>query len=77
MYVYIHIYIYIYKHRKTESIHHHHPEGVVYRSVCLNSGTVAVSNITSRRWWCIESVFPNELCHSYPYPCPSQSVEYL
>ena len=44
--------------RMTDSIHHHHPEGVVYRSFCLNSGTVAVSKVTSRRWWCIESIFP-------------------
>ena len=46
--------------RKSESIHHHHhhPEGVVYRGVCLNYGAVAVSEITSRRWWCIESAFP-------------------
>ena len=32
--------------------------GVVYRGFCLNSGIVAVSNVTSRRWWCIESLFP-------------------
>ena len=54
--------------RKTDSIHHHHhlhhhhhhhPEGVVYRSFCLNSGTLAVPKVTSRRWWwCIESLFP-------------------
>ena len=44
--------------RKTDSIHHNHPEGVVYRGVCLNSGTVAVSSNTSGRSWCIESVFP-------------------
>ena len=43
--------------RKTDSIHHH-PERLVYRSFCLNSGTVAVSKVTSRRWWCIESLFP-------------------
>ena len=43
---------------KTDSIHHHHPEGAVYRNCCLNSSTVAVSKVTSRRWWCIESVFP-------------------
>ena len=37
---------------------HHHPEGVVYRSFCINSGTVAVSEVTSRWWWwCIESLF--------------------
>ena len=46
--------------RKSESIHHHHhPEGVLHRDFCLNSGTVAVSTITSRRWSCIESVFPD------------------
>ena len=48
--------------RKTDSIHHHHhhhPEGVVYRSFCLNSSTFAVSEIASRRWWCIESLFPS------------------
>ena len=44
--------------RKTDSIHHHHPEGVVYRSFCLNSGTVAVSKVTSGRRWCTESLFP-------------------
>ena len=43
--------------RKTDSIHHH-PKGVVYRSFCFNSGTVAVSKVTSRRWWCIESPLP-------------------
>ena len=40
--MYIYIYIYIY----------------IYRQFCLNSGTVAVSKGTSRRWWCIESLFP-------------------
>ena len=44
--------------RKTDSIHHHHPEGVVYRGFCLNSSTVAVSKFPFRWWWCIESVFP-------------------
>ena len=44
--------------RKTDSIHHHHLEGVVYRSFCRNSGTVAVSKVTSRRWWCMEALFP-------------------
>ena len=39
--------------------HHHHPEGMVYRNLCLNSSTLAVSEIASRRWWCIESVFPD------------------
>ena len=38
--------------------HHHHPEGVVCRGFCFNSGTVAVSEIVFRRWWCIESLFP-------------------
>ena len=46
--------------RKTDSIQHHHPEEVVYRSSCLNSGGVAVSEVTSRRWWCIESLFPRK-----------------
>ena len=36
--------------------HHHHPEGVVYRSLCLNSSTVAVSEMVSRRWWCVENL---------------------
>ena len=46
--------------RKTDSIHHHHhhPEVVMYRSFGLNSNTFAVSKVTSRRWWCIESLFP-------------------
>ena len=53
--------------RKADSIHHHHhhhhPEGVVYRSFCLNSSTSAVSEIVSRRWWCIEYLFPiGEVC---------------
>ena len=53
--------------RKTESIHHRHrPEGVVYRSFCLNSGTVAVSEFTSRRWWCIESLLPDISCRRAP-----------
>ena len=50
--------------RKTDSIHHHHhhhhhhhPEGVAYRSLYLNYGRVAVPKVTSRRWWCIESLF--------------------
>ena len=42
---------------KTDSINHHHPEGVVYRSLCLNYSTLAVRKVTSRRWWCIESLF--------------------
>ena len=32
--------------------------GVVYRSCCLNSRTFAVSEMASRRWSCIESLFP-------------------
>ena len=39
---------------KTVSIHHHHPEGVVYRSCCFNSVSVAVSKVPSRRWCCID-----------------------
>ena len=32
--------------------HHNHPEGVVYRSLCLDSSTAAVSETVSRwRWW--------------------------
>ena len=58
MFVLFVYYIVHYITRKTDSIQHHHPEGVVYRSFCLNSGTVAVSEAISRRWWCIESVFP-------------------
>ena len=34
------------------------PPRVVYRGFCLNSVAVAVSKVTSRRWWCIESLFP-------------------
>ena len=52
--------------RETDSIHHHHPEGVVYRSFCLYSGIAAVSKNTSRRWWCIESLFPNISSSSKP-----------
>ena len=37
----------------------HHPEGVVCTSCRLNSSTVAVSETASRRWWCIESLFPS------------------
>ena len=46
--------------RKTESIPAPPPPrgGVMYRSFCLNSGAVAVPNITSRRLWCRESLFP-------------------
>ena len=57
--------------RKSDFLHHHqHPEGVVYRSFCLNSNTFAVSEIVSRRGWCIESLFPvtafNTPAHSRP-----------
>ena len=45
--------------RKSDFVHHHHhPDGVVYRSFCLNSSAFAVSEIASRRRWCIESLFP-------------------
>ena len=44
--------------RKTESMHHHHPEGVEYEATCLNSSTVAVPKVTSGRWWCIKLFFP-------------------
>ena len=50
--------------RKSDFIHHHHhPEGVVlwvvvYRSLCLNFNTFAVSGIASRRWWGVASLFP-------------------
>ena len=36
----------------------------MYRSLSPNSGKVAVSKITSRRWWCIESLFPGILSTS-------------
>ena len=50
--------------RKNEFIHrHHHPEGVVYRSVCLYSSAGAVSEVASRRWWCIESLLPHTHLH--------------
>ena len=48
----------IYGLRKNDFMHNHHREGVVHRSSCLNSSTFAVSEIASRRWWCIESLFP-------------------
>ena len=54
--------------RKTDSIHHHHSEGVVHRSCCLNSSTFAVSKVTSRRWWCTESLFPRPLSTTDPRP---------
>ena len=49
--------------RKSDFTHrrHHHPEGVVYRSFCLNSSTFAVSEIASRRWWCIAFPLPRLL----------------
>ena len=64
--------------RKTDSIHHHHhhlhhhAEGVVYRSFCLNSSALAVSETASRRWWCIESLFPfiRSLLSSFPRLLP-------
>ena len=37
--------------RKNKFVHNH-PKGVVYRSLCLNYRTVAVSEMASRRWWC-------------------------
>ena len=39
-----------------------HSEGVAYGSFRLNSSTSAVSEIASRRWWCIKSLFPNIVC---------------
>ena len=48
--------------RKSDFAHHHLPEGVVHRSCCLNSSTFAVSEIVSRRWWCIESLLPESWC---------------
>ena len=48
--------------RKNDFIHHN-PEGLVYRSFCLNSSTFAVSETASRRWWCIEYLFP--VSHSF------------
>ena len=60
MYIYIYIYIGARRGRrrrgaqKTDSIHRRHhrhqPEGVLYRSSCLNSSTFAISKVTSRRW---------------------------
>ena len=32
--------------------------GCCIEGACLNSGTFAVSEIASRRWWCLESFFP-------------------
>ena len=54
IYIYIHICIHTFVH------HHHHLEGVVCKSFCLNSGTSAVSEVASRRWWCIEPLFPGK-----------------
>ena len=38
-------------------------------SFSLNSSTCAVSKIASRRWWCIESLLPDQGClqPSHPY----------
>ena len=35
--------------------------GWCIEAFCLNSSTVAVSEIASRRWWCIESLFPDHM----------------
>ena len=57
------VYIYI---RKSDSTHHQHSEGVVYRGFCLNSSTVAVSKMASRRWWCIEYIYIYiHICFTY------------
>ena len=61
-------------HRKSDSIHHHHTEGVVYRGFCLNSGTVAVSKVSSRRWWCMESVFPTQAPPAAEVPTSTPSA---
>ena len=50
----------------------HHPEGVVYRSFCLNSSTFAASEIVSRRWWCIGSLFPSPLRDALPRRPPAR-----
>ena len=42
--------------RKSDSIHHHHPEGVVCRSFCLNSSPVTVSEI------CFQEVVVYRIC---------------
>ena len=59
-YICIYIYIYIYK-----LLHHHHQEGAACRSFGFNSSTFAVSKVTSRRWWRIESLF-QELEYGIP-----------
>ena len=49
----------------------------MYRSLCLHSSTVAVSEIASRRWWCIGSVFPVVLTYmeiTSNYTCVQQST---
>ena len=74
--------------RKTDSLHHHHhhhhhSDGVVYRIVCLNSSTVAVSEIVSRRWWCTEFVFPSRYtrathrCTCRGAPCANSVLQLL
>ena len=58
--MYIHIYIYIYTYICLyHHHHHHHREGAVYTSFCLGSSSFAATEIASRRWWCIESLFPD------------------
>ena len=42
-----------------EHHHHYHPEGLAYRGFRLNSVTFAVTEIVSRRWRCIKSLFPD------------------
>ena len=39
--------------RRSDLVRHSHPKGVVYRLFSLNSSTDAVSEIASRRWWCV------------------------
>ena len=53
--------------RKTDSTHHRHPEGVVYRSFCLSSATFAVAQVHSRRGWCVESLFPTVVYQSIDF----------
>ena len=63
---------------KTDSIpHHHHPEGVVYIGVCLNSNIFAVSEAASRRWWCIESLFPIARTGNYFKPSAIRHPSYV
>ena len=56
------MYTYTYVPYSEERIYTPPRMGGVYRSVCLNSGTFAVSETASRRWWCIESLFPLTAC---------------